>query len=226
MQLLLNMIISVLVLFLLGCQLDLDKNKKSKDKDIIGSYCGPLTGPSKYDITEMSLVVSHGETVYQEGAPLPYNAMSISIRAAIQFLAKTDKRKLEYGFSLFPSAHACSPITPYTEENVKSLNIRSSFNFNDDFLAGENLNQFFDVVSAESSTPNYTYKNGKRISMNLVEYLNQEEVDAGRDIVLKLNTQPNYYMDQTFYIDLELDSGDKFQLQSPLISLKEKVMDK
>lgn len=205
------------VVALSGCQLESDDKKT---EDLVDSCNGETFGIPEFDITDMSVVVlNQMQPHVEDGNGINFSDLRFELRATTQNLAKVNNTQPQFQLSFFPKANACSPRPPFTNEKVISMDITSSFNFNEEYPAGENLNQFVDVVAATSETSYVRYQNDEREFMTLAEYLMQPEVVASAYMALEFNAEPLYSSDQIFYINIELDSGEKFQLQTPLVTI-------
>jgi len=200
------------LLLLSGCQSD-DKSSP----DYVDSCGGEDFADPVFDIADMSVRVFNSNEMYIAASPIDYQQLKFAIVSDPQFMAKKRSSWDEMNFSLFPSAHACSPLPPYSNENIVSLEVSSNYNFNDELIAGENLNSVFDVVYSDSSEYR-TYAEGRQY-LSLEDYLAQPEVNAGMIIEITLNQAPQYFAEQSFSIQIELDSGEKFQLETPVIDL-------
>lgn len=54
--------------------------------------------------------------------------------------------KIKKSFDLFPSAYACSPVEPYTEERITDIVITADVDFDDTHPAGSDLKDFFEIT--------------------------------------------------------------------------------
>lgn len=75
---------------------------------------------------------------------LSHSDFSIQMRADIETFASRRERGMS--FSLVSSAYACSPALPTSEEVIEDIQIYSDEDFNDDYAAGDNLAELFDIL--------------------------------------------------------------------------------
>jgi len=214
----------IVLLLLSGCQ----------DDD--GNSCGDLGSyPTEFDITDLSLQVLmaqeektyvamvYGE-LYQANTDVNYNDVVFSLVAETQYVATDSHKKLNKhpqkntNFTLISSAHACSLIPPSTNEKIVDIKITSSYAYNSSIAAGESLKSKFSVVFAESQTPFYAYQDGVIEYYSLEQYLDQDDVYAGNVIQLKLTESPELPGGHVFFIELTLDSGEVFIIETPEMS--------
>ena len=197
--------------------------------------CGPnsetcnFDGPRTFDITDMNLETftvddnseftdvqrRHGEN-YIEGQNVDHDLLVFSLESSVQFLSKASKTQKHWHVSFISSAYACSPAPPSSNDNIKNIEITSSFNFNDVHITGEPLTEFFTVIFADPILSNYyRYDNDQIVYYTLDEYMDQDEVNAPQTLQLKLNTAPQYPGPHVFTITVTLDSGEIYELVSP-----------
>lgn len=84
-------------------------------------------------------------------------------------------------FSFLPSAFACSPPIPVSEEMITDVEIFSNRNFNSEYTSGENLAELFEVV--------VLYRNSGYQRSNLNEFLSSEP-NVPDEIFLLLKSAP------------------------------------
>ena len=195
------------------------------------SPCGDLSSyPTEFDIINMSVHILEAQEsksylsmilgeVYSEDSEVNFSDIVFSIDSEVQMIAlKTEKRKSP-SFSMISAAYACSPVTPSTKEKIVAFQITSSSAFNSSLAAGDSLVSKFDVVFADSATYFYSYEDSTVDYFNLDRYLEQDEVYASYNMQLKLNESPEFEGRHIFFIEITLDSGEKFILETPEISL-------
>jgi hypothetical protein len=83
--------------------------------------------------------------------------------------------------SLIPSAFACSPPIPVSEEMITDIEIFSNRNFNSEYTSGENLAELFEIV--------VFYDNSGYQKSNLNEFLSSEP-NVPDEIFLVLKSTP------------------------------------
>ncbi|MEJ6476622.1 hypothetical protein [Pseudoalteromonas piscicida] len=193
--------------------------------------CGG-TGSSVFDITGFNLGEFKAEnnnvdefvsTEYDGAEPIPYQTLVLQLKADTQSVAQVSAPNFQ--FSLISSAYACSPTLPFTNENITDINITSSAAFSDDLPAGSNLNDVFDVVYIGLEYRNQvaygTLDNGEKDYFSISEFLEIEQREAGKVIQLALNSEPSYKQNHVFYIEVSLDTGEQFLLESQELSFAE-----
>lgn len=214
---------------LLICPLLLLACGESNDED----PCGDLgSQPSGFDILAMDLNLLVDPNTYQtptyvfaadyeEGQPVPFESVVFSLSATIEYLYSNSKSRGFFQFSLFPRAYACSPIPPSAIENLEEVSITSSVDFTDDYPAGASLNAFFDIVYMNSVWNHYelvSTDDGIVASYySVADYMAQEDVQASSGIQLRLNSEPQNLSEHVFFINISLDSGEEFFLETPPI---------
>ncbi|MFQ3220450.1 MAG: hypothetical protein ACI96W_002820 [Paraglaciecola sp.] len=204
-----------LVFFITGCN----------DDGIISS-CGDLpSGSNKFDITNVNVQVLLAPTttpsssrvsgdLYNQGTEVNYDDIVFSINAVTQVVAAKKKESKGFSFSLISSAYACSLLPPSTDEKIIDIKVTSSADFNNAFSAGDSLKSKFEVTYTESYARFFTYENEEKIYYNLIEYLEQDDVYAGKVIQFKLNEEPEFAGYHIFYIELMLSTGEIFLLET------------
>ncbi|WP_196159458.1 hypothetical protein [Reinekea sp. G2M2-21] len=194
------------------------------------SPCGDLSSyPTEFDIINMSVHILEAQEsksypgiilgeVYSEDSEVNFSDIVFSIDSEVQMIAlKTGKRKSPL-FSMISSAYACSPMMPSAKEKIVAVKISSSSAFNSSLAAGDSLVSKFDVVFADSATYFYSYEDSSVSYFSLERYLEQDEVYASYNMQLKLNESPEFEGQHIFFIEITLDSGEKFILETPVIS--------
>jgi len=179
----------------------------------------PEGGPIKFDITDVNIELS----VASGSNKAPYNEiihsdLTISINSVTQIISSIKEKSKTNNFSFISSAYACSPAPPSTNEKIVDFKISSSSPFNDELAAGNSLKSKFEVVFADSETQYVDYSNNTEVYFNLNRYLEQENVYAGNKIRIKLNEAPKFVDNHIFFIELSLDSGEVFLLETPEIN--------
>ena len=229
-----------LVLLVVGCGGGDDTSEAERKPDPMVAGCGDV-GPNTFDITAVDVevlpapepknypvwVIGSG---FDVAVDTQYDGIIFSLKSQIQYLAanKTElqrTRQKEITFSLFNAAFACSPLPPSTNEKITDIKITSSAPFNSDLASGAVLNEKFNVVFNHSETPYYDYDpvGPGVLYYSLEKYLAQEDVAAGYGIQLKLNEEPQYAGNYIFFIEMALDSGEVFRMETPEVSLLNKI---
>ena len=229
-----------LVLLVVGCGGGDDTSEAEIKPDPMVAGCGN-SGPGKFDITDVDVEVLPAPepktypvwvigSSFDVAADTQYDGIIFSLESQIQYLAanKTELQRTKQkgiSFSLFNSAFACSPIPPTTDEKITDIKITSSAPFNTELASGAVLNEKFNVVFTHSETPYYDYDpvGPGVLYYSLEKYLAQEGVVAGYGIQLKLNEAPEYAGEHIFFIEMTLDSGEVFSMETPEVSLINKI---
>lgn len=138
--------------------------------EVTGETCGPF--PDKFTVTGFSTSIKHAtDTESYDPQPQLNNIQDDSVRAD-QF-AIVIYPEAEYFFSegsprfrvhLIPSAYACSPIEPVSDELITGIEIYGDQDFNSDYGADSDLAELFDVVAL--------YMNTGGVRYDLPEFLN------------------------------------------------------
>lgn len=225
-----------LVLFVTACGGGSENHDAEIKPDPEVAGCGG-SAPYKFDITAVDVQVLQAPEpkaypqrvagpVFDVDADTQYDEIILSLESETQSVVANkselhNTKKKQLTFSLFNSAFACSPLPPSTDERITELKITSSSPFNDELAAGVMLNAKFDVIFTHSETPYYDYDsiNSGIIYYSLEKYMDQEDVVAGFGIQLKLNVAPQYAGNHIFFIEMTLDSGEVFNMETPGISL-------
>lgn len=195
-----------------------------------GSLCGDLSSfPREFDITDVDiqvLVAPESKTyptmafgdIYNENTEVKYNDIVFSINSETQIIAEKREKTKNISFSLISSAYACSPMPPSTNEKIVDIKITSSSAFDNTLATGDSLKSKFNVTYADSETDFYGYENGVVVYYSLNQYLEQDDVYAGNIIQLKLAEAPEFVGSHVFFIELTLNTGEIFTLETPEIS--------
>lgn len=202
-----------------------------KQEDIMG--CGNISS-SVFDITDFAtevylrpedrnIISGYFFNTY-DNTEVDYDGIIISLEADVQYLAVNLNKSRGISFSLFSKAYACSPLPPHTNEKIVDIKVTSSAPFSSELAAGDSLVDVFDVSyssAAESSSAEYyEYENNEPVFYRLPEYLAQDDLHAGARLQLVLNRAPEVADSFIFFIEVTLDSGEIFSIETSEISLK------
>lgn len=99
-------------------------------------------------------------------------------------------------FSIIPSAYACSPPVPVSEEVITGIDIYSDKPFAENFEADENLHSLFEVFAI--------YNDSGVQRMSLQEFL-QSEPTVPDQLLLKLTKAPDSIREHRFTINYSQD---------------------
>ncbi len=195
---------------------------------------GPCGGPTyrSYDVNGYDLTTaitdevrgpdlpSDGE-LYTEGEPAQHEALLITLVTDIELLASQTQDAQRLRFSLFNRAYACSPVPPSPNEEIASINITSSNNFNDIYPAGTSLNGVFNVVYTDASADFARISGDATEFFSLEEYLQQEEVTPSQLFQLVLNTEPTSNNVHQFDIEIIFTNGKVFEISTSQVTFDE-----
>ncbi|MGY5449571.1 hypothetical protein ACVFI8_01255 [Agarivorans sp. MS3-6] len=194
------------------------------------SLCGDLSSlPTEFDITDANIEVlmapepstypdmAMGNS-YSESTEVEYSDIVFSINSEVELIALTKPTSQPFSFALVSKAYACSPALPSTNEKIVDIKITSSTAFDSDLASGDSLKSKFIVSFADSETRFYNYVDDGVEYYSLNQYLEQDDVHAGNVVQLKLAEAPEFSGSYVFFIELSLDSGEVFMLETPEIS--------
>ncbi|MDG5768295.1 hypothetical protein QA596_12595 [Balneolales bacterium ANBcel1] len=102
-------------------------------------------------------------------------------------------------FQFIQSAYACSPIDPVSDDKILDIQIYSDKDFSDEYPAGENLAELFEVYAL------YMREGPGRI--NLIDYI-AEEPNVPDQLILLLQSSPSKTSDIQFSVRY-LQDGEK-----------------
>ena len=202
-------------------------NEENDEENIGGCGSG---GDPVFSVSEFNLNLYQGEidalapTLHNEiitSEPVDSELFVISLQAISKTQVSRKIKSKGFDFSLISKAYACSPIPPYTEDQIIDLQITSTAAFNDDLPSGSSLNNVFDIswMSYAQSTY-YKSKEGGRDYFSIEEFLAQEEKQAAEIIQLSFNTTPEYKDNHVFHIRIELDTGVVVDLETQELNFK------
>ncbi|AOT11103.1 hypothetical protein [Pseudoalteromonas luteoviolacea] len=164
--------------------------------------------------------INRGDS-YQENTPIKYNHLIFGLDTATDIVTLKASLFNLMPLSLISKAYALSPVPETTKENIQSIVITSPYDFNETAPAGSNLNPFFSVSFASFPNQYYVYKDDKRIYTAVNEYIETADGEPlkslGFSTDLILNTAPDAGYPMSFYIEMTLDDGRVFSLESPEI---------
>ncbi len=232
-----QLVILASVLLISACEIG--KESTAADPGPIISECGS-SGTPEFDITNVDLQVLQAPEpktyakmangfIFDIDMDAQYSDVVFSLESVTQNIAKNREMQNGVGkgntlldtlsFTFFNSAYACSPLPPSTKEKIINIKITSSAPFNDEFAANQSLASKFDVVYIDAPDDFYSYVNGGIEYYSVESYVAQPDVKAGNIIQLKLNEEPQYSGNHIFFIEMTLDTGEIFTMESPELSL-------
>jgi len=155
--------------------------------NITGDDCGPFD--DKFKTVEFSTDLKNTSISENPGLDVQYNTLesdtigfdrfSITMFPIGEYYSLNSERL--NSFSLIPSAFACSPPIPVSEEMITNIEIFSNRNFSSEYASGENLAELFEIV--------VLYRNSGYQRSNLNEFLSSEP-NVPDEIFLMLKSEP------------------------------------
>ncbi|MCG7535066.1 hypothetical protein [Pseudoalteromonas sp. OOF1S-7] len=164
------------------------------------------------------------DTPYQGTGEVTYQDIVFGLDTQTMSVTTASWLDIPHSFSLITKAYALSPVPPQTEENIVSIKITSATDFSQAYPSGSNLNALFSVTYADALNKYYTYKNETKTFFTVEEYVQYGQANGGlnagftRNLIL--NTGPDYPASMTFYIEIELDNGKTFSLETQEVVFK------
>lgn len=161
-----------------------------------------------------------GGDTYESADPIDFGSFILKLDIEKNTLAK--RFDTSFDFSLMSKAYACSPVLPYTQQRISSINITSSAAFSDDLPAGSSLNDVFDVVYLDYVPTPYYNSTGDSIDyFSVSEFIAQDDNIPAEITQLALNTEPSFKQNHVFFLEINFHSGEQFLLESREISFQE-----
>ncbi|MCO7187962.1 MULTISPECIES: hypothetical protein [unclassified Pseudoalteromonas] len=164
------------------------------------------------------------DTPYQVAEEVTYQDIVFGLDTQTMSVTTASWLDIPHSFSLIKKAYALSPVPPQTEENIVSIDITSASDFSQAYPSGSNLNALFSVTYADALNKYYSYKNETKTFFTVEEYVQYGRANGGlnagftRNLVL--NSGPDYPVNMTFYIEIELDNGKIFSLETQEVAFK------
>ncbi len=169
--------------------------------------CGPF--PNKFKVVGLDWL--NYQAVYSDTSQMrlslseivndtvDFEKYSIHIKPKQEtFFAQNCNRS---GFSLIPSAYACDPALPHTDETIDSITINAAKDFDTTHPAGSDLSDLFDVIVLDYTNNIYYEKYA------LIQYL-QTTPYVPNELVLILTEQPDVTTDFEFFVKYYQDGID------------------
>lgn len=166
---------------------------------------------SKFRVTSLEWgnvkATASGELVEIQDNTVAYNEYAILIEPVTETY-------ISYEPGLNTPLFACSPADPTTDDAITDIQITANKDFDDDYLAGENLAELFDVIV-------YDYNNIINERFDLIDFLNTNPF-APRQITLVLKQQPEtdneFQFTVKYYQDGEVLDYAEFTTSSIMIT--------
>ncbi len=155
--------------------------------NVTGDDCGPFNSKFKTvdfdtDLKIISISENRGLNVQYrtlESDTIEFDKFGISMFPVTEFYSLNTK--LHHSFSLIPSAFACSPLIPVSEEVITDIEIFSDRDFNSSYSSGDNLADVFEVIVFTFNTGYHRY--------DLINFLSYEPIVPDK-IFLLLKVTP------------------------------------
>lgn len=155
--------------------------------NITGDDCGPFDNKFKTvdfqaGLKNISISENPGLDVQYstlESDTIRFDKLGLSMFPIGEYYSMNSERV--NSFSLIPSAFACSPPIPVSEEMITNIEIFSNRNFNSEYTSGENLADLFEIV--------ILYRGSGYQLSNLNEFLSSEP-NVPDEIFLVLKSAP------------------------------------
>ncbi|CAA0106825.1 Uncharacterised protein [BD1-7 clade bacterium] len=123
--------------------------------------------------------------------------------------------------SIFPSAYACSlaPTLPIAAERLVGLAITATSDYTDALPVDSSLNAIFDITDMQGGTTYWEFDGVQRDFYSVERYLQQGLNAAASYTALELTEAPASADMYTFEVQISLDSGEIYTLQTDAINL-------
>ncbi|MCF2858414.1 hypothetical protein L1286_13075 [Pseudoalteromonas sp. SMS1] len=161
-------------------------------------------------------------TEYIANERVAFDSVIIGIDTQTEYVNPLSKQRRVRPFSFINTAYALSPVPPTVKQKIKAITITSAYDLNDKYPAGHTLNDVFVVTTASIGNHFYDYDADKRVYLTVSEYVESntqnEAAHTGFALDLMLNTAPTLASSMTFYIEIALDDGKVFSLETPEIT--------
>lgn len=165
----------------------------------VGEECGPF--PNAFKTTGFATSLAQLDSIAATGRPVLSAVADDTIRGrlAVQMEPKTEAYttalRHRVDFSLIPSARACSPPIPESEEVIRDLRVYSTVDLGPDHPAGTNLAPLVDVVALYRAGVGYR-------RADLPDFL-AEAPNAADELVLVLDAAPDTTTRARFTVEYE-----------------------
>jgi hypothetical protein len=167
--------------------------------------CGPF--PDKFRVTDFSTSikkVTHYDSSTRsiqlseiQSDSIQFDEFAIDMYPVTEVFFSSVFDKINFQF--IQSAYACSPIDPVSDDKILDIQIYSDKDFSDEYPAGENLAELFEVYAL------YMREGPRRI--NLIDFI-AEEPNAPDQLILLLQSGPSEASEIQFTVRY-LQDGEK-----------------
>ena len=155
--------------------------------NVTGDDCGPFDDKFKtvdFQAGLKSITISENPSLNVQYSTLEsdtigFDKFGLSMFPVGEYYSMNSERF--NSFSLIPSAFACSPPIPVSEEMITDIGIFSNRNFNSEYTSGENLVDLFEII--------VLYRGSGYQLSNLNEFLSSEP-NVPDEILLVLKSAP------------------------------------
>ncbi len=158
------------------------------------SSCGDVDYSPKFHANKLQ-----GNLDYVSDSIL-YSNLIVSLNFSGQHYSKIAET-----FDLFPTAYACSPVEPYTEERITDIIITADVAFDEAHPAGSDLKDFFEINP---------YMSGSTASVT--EYLNRKPMveNAQLQLIQSPDVSKNISFTITYHFEGKLAKKLSYQIAS------------
>lgn len=184
--------------------------------------CGPFPDKSKvinivFSTHQITFEQSSGGSVLhisdiQENT-VPYSKFSIFLESQKEMYYSM--RQKSFSMSLINTAYACSPAFPETNDILEDIEVITHNDFNENYLAGENIAPLFDVIVTDEF--NYIYNE----KMDLELYL-ATSPRVPEKMILILKEAPLELTEHVFTVKYYQDGLDidYLEFETPAVQLE------
>ena len=165
--------------------------------------CPPT--PIAIDINAIEVAVNNGE--YQSNSLISYDRIKVSFEATGTNVYSSGD-EFDENKTYAENCNTLAVVIPANNKLTK-LNIYSSADFNTDLAAGSSLNNVFSVIEFNIENRQEAATNAKvrqLLPIMMQRYFN-----------FTLNTAPEFESSHVFYIEISLDNGKQFLMETPEI---------
>ncbi|NNG41773.1 hypothetical protein HJP15_02250 [Pseudoalteromonas sp. NEC-BIFX-2020_002] len=159
------------------------------------------------DINDIELAVNNGQ--YQANTLISYDKINVSFEASGTNVYSAGNEFDEN--KTYAENCVTLPVVIPANNKLTKLNVYSSADFSADLTAGSSLNDVFSVIefNIENSQEAVTVtKVQELLPVMMQRYFN-----------FTLNTAPEFESSHVFYIEISLDNGKQFLLETPEVLL-------
>ncbi|KTF13016.1 hypothetical protein [Pseudoalteromonas sp. H105] len=167
--------------------------------------CPPT--PIAIDINEIEVAVNNGE--YQANTLISYDKINVSFEATGTNVYSSGDEFDEN--KTYAENCITLPVVIPANNKLTQLNIYSSADFNTDLAAGSSLNNVFSVIE-------FNIEN-RQEAVTIAKVRELLPIMMQRYFNFTLNTAPEFESSHVFYIEISLDNGKQFLIETPEILL-------